>query len=204
MTCSRSLTTRKDGGPVRDDLHTLPADLPVPVDDGAAAHLPGRRLPSIALPSTDGHLVQLDALGSGWSVLYCYPRTARPEEPGPPQWDAIPGARGCTPQACSYRDHHAELRALGAHVFGLSTQSTPYQQEMVRRLHLPFAVLSDAEFRLTEALSLPTFQAGGMRLLKRLTLLAHGGRIEACFYPVFPPDADAARVLAWLRRVEPR
>jgi peroxiredoxin len=187
----------------RDDLHTLPADLPVPVDDGAAAHLTGRRLPAIALPSTGGHLVRLDSLGPGWTVLYCYPRTGRPDEPGPPQWDTIPGARGCTPQACSYRDHHAELRALGARVFGVSTQPTPYQQEMVRRLHLPYDVLSDAEFRLADALRLPTFEAGGMRLLKRVTLLVLGDRIEGCFYPVFPPDADAGRVVAWLRERPP-
>jgi len=183
----------------REDLYKLPADMPVPVDDGAALHLPGRRLPTLKLPSTAGRQVQLDALGSGWTVLYCYPRTGRPDEPGPPTWDAIPGARGCTPQACSYRDHHAELQALGAQVFGLSTQTTAYQQEMAARLHLPYEVLSDAEFRLTDALALPTFEAGGIRLLKRLTLLIHAGRIEACFYPVFPPDADAGHVLAWLR-----
>jgi peroxiredoxin len=129
-------------------------------------------------------------------VLYAYPRTGHPDEPGPPDWDAIPGARGCTPQACSYRDHHAELRALGAQVFGLSTQTTAYQQEMAQRLQLPYEVLGDAEFRLTEALTLPTFEAGGMRLLKRFTLLVHAGRIEACFYPVFPPDADSASNIA--------
>ncbi len=183
----------------REDLYTLPADLPVPVDDGAALHLTGQRLPALSLPSTAGRQVQLDTLESEWTVLYCYPRTGRPHEPGPPAWDAIPGARGCTPQACSYRDHYAELRALGAQVFGLSTQTTAYQQEMAQRLHLPYEVLSDAEFRLTEALALPTFEAGGMRLLKRLTLLIHAGRIEACFYPVFPPDADAEHVVAWLR-----
>lgn len=183
----------------RTDFYNLPDDLPVPVDDGAARHLPGRRLPALALPSTAGRQVRLDALGGGWTVLYCYPRTGRPDDPGPPAWDAIPGARGCTPQACSYRDHHAELRGLGARVFGVSTQPTAYQQEMAQRLHLPYEVLSDAEFQLTEALALPTFEAGGMRLLKRLTLLVHAGRIEACFYPVFPPDADAEHVLAWLR-----
>lgn len=183
----------------RDDLYTLPPDLPIPLDDGAAAHLPGLSLPPLGLSSTSGREVRLDALGPGWTILYCYPRTGHPDEPGPPEWDAIPGARGCTPQACSYRDHAAELRAIGAQVYGVSTQRTEYQQELVRRLHLPFDVLSDAEFRLTDALRLPTFEAGGMRLLKRLTLLVHGDRIEASFYPVFPPDADAPRVLAWLR-----
>ncbi len=184
---------------MRDDLYALPAGLAVPVDDGAAAHLEGRELPSIALQSTAGCAVQLDSFGAGWTILYCYPRTGRPEESAPPTWDSIPGARGCTPQACSYRDHHAELRALGAQVYGVSTQATAYQQEMVERLHLPYEVLSDAEFLLTDALSLPTFVAGGMRLLKRLTLLARANRIERCFYPVFPPDADAGRVLTWLR-----
>jgi peroxiredoxin len=189
---------------VREDLYTLPSDLPVPVDDGAARHLVGRWLPALSLPSTTDRQVHLDALGDGWAVLYCYPRTGRPDEAGPPAWDAIPGARGCTPQACSYRDHYAELHALGAQVFGVSTQTTAYQQEMARRLHLPYEVLSDAEFRLTEALALPTFEAGGMRLLKRLTLLIHSGRIEACFYPVFPPNADAEHVLAWLRQQHQR
>ena len=183
----------------RDSLYALPADLPVPVDDGAAAHLPGQRLPPITLPSTAGRSVQLNALGSGWTVLYCYPRTGRPEEPLPPGWDAIPGARGCTPQACSYRDHHAALQALGVQVFGISTQLTDYQQELVRRLDLPYEVLSDAAFHLTDTLALPTFEAGGTRLLKRLTLLVRGDRIEACFYPVFQPDADAQQALTWLR-----
>ena len=183
----------------RDDLYTLPPNLPVPVDDGAASHLPGRELPDIALPSTSGRLVRLRGLGAGATVFYCYPGTGRPEEPAPPAWDSIPGARGCTPQTCSYRDHYAELRALGASVFGISTQPTAYQQEMAERLHLPFEVLSDAAGRLTEALRLPTFEVEGMRLLKRLTLVTRDGRIETCFYPVFPPDADAERVLRWLR-----
>jgi peroxiredoxin len=169
------------------------------MDDGAARHLPGSLLPALSLRSTAGRQVALDALGAGWSVIYCYPRTGRPDEPGPPAWDAIPGARGCTPQSCGYRDRHAELRGLGAEVFGLSTQSTAYQREMAERLHLPFEVLSDAEFRLTEALGLPTFEAAGMRLLKRLTLVVRAGRVETCFYPVFPPDADADHVHAWLR-----
>jgi len=183
----------------RDDLYALPPDLPVPTDDGAAAHLAGRALPAIALPSTGSVRVRLDALGPDWTVLYCYPRTGRPEEPGPPAWDAIPGARGCTPQACSYRDHAAELRGLHARVYGVSTQTTEYQQELVTRLHLPYEVLSDAEHRLTDALHLPTFEVDSMRLLKRLTLLVRDGRIEECFYPVFPPHDDAPRVVAWLR-----
>jgi len=181
-------------------MYTLPRDLPVPVDDGAARHLVGLELPDIALPSTSGRSVWLREAGPGTTVFYCYPRTGRPDEPGPPAWDQIPGARGCTPQACSYRDRHAELRTLGASVFGISTQSTGYQQEMAERLHLPFEVLSDAEGRLTDALRLPTFEVEGLRLLKRHTLLVRNGRIEACFYPVFPPDADAEHVVAWLRQ----
>jgi len=183
----------------KDDLHTLPTGLPVPVDDGAARHLVGRSLPAVELPSTGGQHVRLDASGPGWTVLYCYPRTGRPDVDPPPGWDDVPGARGCTPQACSYRDHYAELMALGARVYGMSTQTTEYQQEMATRLHLPFPVLSDAEFRLTDALGLPTFEIQGIRLLRRLTLLVRANRIEHCFYPVFPPDADAEQVLDWLR-----
>jgi peroxiredoxin len=183
-----------------DNLHAPPRDLPAPVDDGAARHLVGLSLPALALPSTAGRLVDLSAPGTGVTVLYCYSRTGHPNEPLPAGWDAIPGARGCTPQACSYRDHQAELQALGAAVYGVSTQSTAYQQEMVARLHLPFEVLSDAAGRFTDALRLPTFEAGGERLLKRLTLVTRGGRIEACFYPIFPSDADVPAVLAWLRK----
>jgi len=183
----------------RLDLYTLPAGLPVPVDDGAARHLPGRRMPAVMLPATSGPPVHLDALGPGWSVLYCYPRTGRPDVGPPPAWDDIPSARGCTPQSCHYRDHYAELRSLGARVYGVSTQTTDYQQEMAARLHLPFPVLSDAGLELTTALDLPTFEVEGMRLLRRLTLLVRDDRIEDCFYPVFPPDADADRVLDWLK-----
>jgi peroxiredoxin len=183
----------------RDDLYSLPPNLPVPTDDGAARHLPGRRMPAVTLRSTAGRAVRLDALGTGWSVLYCYPRTGRPEAGPPPGWDDVPGARGCTPQACRYRDHYADLKALDAQVYGISTQTTDYQQEMAERLHLPFEVLSDADFRLTDALALPTFEIEGIRMLRRLTLLVRGNRIEHCFYPVFPPDADADQVLDWLR-----
>lgn len=184
-----------------DNLHAPVSNLPAPVDDGGARHLVGLPLPALALPATTGRLVDLGALGPGVTVLYCYSRTGRPDEPLPAGWDAIPGARGCTPQACSYRDHHTELQALGAAVYGVSTQSTVHQQEMKARLHLPFEVLSDAAGRFADALWLPTFEAGGERLLKRLTLITRGGRIEACFYPIFPSDADVPAVLAWLRSV---
>ena len=176
----------------------LPADLPVPIDDGACDHLPGRRLPALTLPATDGSAVDLSAL-SGRSVVYVYPRTGRPDQPLPTGWDEIPGARGCTPQSCAYRDLAAELNALGARVFGLSSQDTAYQQEAVARLHLPFPLLSDEGLELATALSLPTFEVDGMTLIKRLTLIINDGAIETVFYPVFPPDADAANVAAWLR-----
>jgi peroxiredoxin len=180
-----------------DNLHELPADLPVPEDDGACAHLPGLRLPSLRLPATDGRSVDLAAL-PGRTVVYCYPRTGRPDQPPPDGWDAIPGARGCTPEACGFRDHHAELRARGAAVFGLSTQETAYQQEAAERLHLPFALLSDAGLRFAHALRLPTFDVEGMTLIKRLTLALRDGAVEHVFYPVFPPDSHAEEVLAWL------
>ena len=133
-------------------------------------------------------------------MIYCYPRTGRPGEPLPDGWDAIPGARGCTPQSCAFRDHHRELADLGAEVYGLSTQTTDYQREMAERLHLPFEVLSDARFALTDALGLPTFEVDGMRLIKRLTLMIRDGRIEHVFYPVFPPNESAAQVIGWLER----
>jgi peroxiredoxin len=181
-------------------LTELPADLPAPVDDGACDHLPGLAMPSIRLPSTAGRLVDLGALPGPRTVIYCYPRTGVPGQPSPDGWDLIPGARGCTPQSCAFRDHHQELVALGAEVYGLSTQTTAYQREVVDRLHLPFEVLSDANFALTDALRLPTFEAAGMRLIRRLTLIVRDGRIEHVFYPVFPPDESAARVIAWLER----
>jgi peroxiredoxin len=181
------------------DPNILPADLPVPVDDGAARHLAGMRLPSLPLAATDGAEVDLAKL-AGRTVVYIYPRTGRPGVAIPERWDAIPGARGCTPQSCSFRDHFAELKSLGvARVFGLSTQDTDYQREAVDRLHLPFAILSDAALRLTRALSLPTFEFAGMTLLKRMVLIIDDGVIAKAFYPVFPPDESAAVVVGWLR-----
>jgi peroxiredoxin len=180
-----------------DDLHALPDDLPVPLDDGAADHLLGMALPAVPLLATSGEWVDLAAL-SGWSVVYCYPRTGRPDHDLPAGWNAIPGARGCTPQSCAFRDHHAELAALGAGVFGLSSQETAYQREAAARLHLPFPLLSDAGLAFARALRLPTFETSGMTLLKRLTLIARDGTIARVHYPVFPPDADAGRVVAWL------
>jgi peroxiredoxin len=183
------------------DPTVLPPGLPRPEDDGAARHLPGRRIPDVALPATDGSSVRLAEARPRRVVVYAYPHTARPGEGTlTDDWDLIPGARGCTPEACGFRDHHAELDAAGAEVFGLSTQTTSHQRELVERLHLPFPILSDAELRLTAALELPTFEAGGHTLLRRLTLVLRDGAIEHVWYPVFPPDRHAEEVLAWLRR----
>jgi peroxiredoxin len=182
-----------------DDIHTLPDDLPVPEDDGAADHLLDAAVPPMALPATTGETIDLAAL-TGRTVLFCYPRTGRPDEELPPGWNAIPGARGCTPEACGFRDAHAQFAELGVRVLALSTQPGDYQREMAERLHLPFPVLSDEELELTRALRLPTFETSGMTLLKRLTLVIDDGRIEHVFYPVFPPDSHAAEVVTWLRR----
>jgi peroxiredoxin len=182
------------------DPTVLPDDLPVPDDDGATDHLPGMALPPVALPSTDGDRVRLGAL-EGVSVVFAYPRTGRPgEEPpgGEEGWNAIPGARGCTPEACSFRDKRARFAERGARVFGLSTQDTDYQREAVERLNLPYPLLSDARLELTRALRLPTFEAGGLTLIKRLTLIVRDGTIADVVYPVFPPDRGAALAMARL------
>jgi peroxiredoxin len=179
------------------DPHQLPPDLPVPTDDGAADHLPGIELPDLNLPASDGTEVILREAGATL-VLYIYPRTAVPGQPLPPGWDEIPGARGCTPQNCSFRDLHGELRALGATVYGLSAQDLREQREFAEREGIPYPLLNDLGFRLDEAIGLPTFEAGGMRLYKRLTAIAVEDRIERIFYPVFPPDRNAAEVLEWL------
>jgi len=177
----------------------LPDNLPVPQDDGAARHLKGLRLPDLALASTDGAAVYLSRL-KGRTVVYVYPRTGRPGVPAPDGWDAIPGARGCTPQSCSFRDHFADLKRLDvAQLFGLSTQDGEYQREAVERLHLPFAILSDEGLALTRALRLPTFSVGGMTLLKRMVWVIDDGVISHVFYPVFPADRSAEAVVAWLR-----
>jgi peroxiredoxin len=183
-----------------DDLYTLPKDLPVPVDDGAARHLPHAMVPPIALKSTRGREVVLaEESQRGRVVVYAYPRTGEPDKDTPPGWDAVPGARGCTPQSCGFRDLHAQFGALGVTVYGLSTQTTEYQREMANRVHLPFEVLSDASLRFARALKLPTFEIVGMTLLKRLTLVLSRGEVEHVFYPVFPPDQSARTVLTWLR-----
>jgi len=185
--------------PGTHDPSVLPPDLPVPQDDGRARHLSGAKLPDIALPATGGGAVNLSKL-KGRTVLYIYPRTGVPGVDPPPGWNEIPGARSCTPQSCGFRDHFAELKALGvAHVFGLSTQATAYQQEAAVRLHLPFRLLSDAALDFATGLHLPLFMTAGMTLLARMALVIDDGTIVKVFYPVFPPDQNAAEVIAWLR-----
>ncbi len=172
--------------------------IPAPADDGAARHLPGMKVPSVPLPATDGTTVDLSLL-PGIVVVFAYPRTGRPGIANPEGWDLIPGARGCSPQSCAFRDQFGELTALGVgRLFGLSTQSTEYQCEAAERLHLPFPILSDVKFRFADSLRLPTFETSGMRLLKRLTLVVSDGVIEHVFYPVFPPDRNASDVAKWL------
>jgi peroxiredoxin len=180
------------------DPTVLPASLPVPEDDGAADHLEGRLVPPLFLETTHGEL-NLAAAAAELLVLYVYPRTGRPGFQPPQGWDETPGARGCTPQSCGFRDWGAELRELGATVVGLSAQTIEEQREVVERLRLPHAVAADPELRLAEALRLPTFEFDGQRLYKRLALIAEEGRIVKVIYPVFPPDENAAEVVAWLR-----
>jgi len=187
-------------GTVNADYTQLPPDLPVPEDDGAADHLLGQPLPDLRLPSTLGGRLDLAAAARSRLVGYVYPRTGTPDEPLPDGWDDIPGARGCTPQSCAYRDSLAEFSTLDATVVGISAQAPEEQSEFAEREHIPFALLSDADLHLAAALGLPTFEFGGMTLYKRLTLVAEANRIVKVFYQVFPPDRDAAEVLGWLSR----
>jgi peroxiredoxin len=188
-----------------DDYAALPPGLPVPEDDGAAGHLPGLELPpGLSLPSTQGEDVDLAAAAAkGTLVLYVYPRTGVPGEPLPAGWDDIPGARGCTPQSCAYRDSLAEFGTLGAMVVGLSAQTPAEQAEFAERQGIPYPLLADPDLRLAGALRLPTFEVEGMTLYRRLTMVVEDGRVARAFYPVFPPDRDAGEVLAWLRDRRP-
>ena len=179
------------------NLLDLPANLPVPENDGKTDHLVGMKLADVELTSTQGKRVNIGQI-SGKLVIFCYPRTGKPGVALPEGWDKIPGARGCTPQSCSFRDRYNELKQLGAELFGLSTQSTEYQQEMAERLHLPFEVLSDDEFKFSKAMKLPLFEVGRMQLIKRITMIAIDGVIVTVNYPVFPSDSDAVWVVDWL------
>lgn len=182
------------------DLNQLPADLPVPQDDGACDHLSQTKIPKVVLYSTGNHQVDLQKQAQKPTVLFFYPRTGEPGKPAPVDWDLIPGARGCTPQSCGFRDLYSEFKAAGYEVFGLSSQDTTYQKEFVQRNHIPFQILSDMDFKLTDALKLPTFQYGGQRLIKRMALILNEGKIIKVFYPVFPPNKNAETVLNWIKR----
>ena len=175
----------------------LPDDLPVPIDDGSAKHLDGATWPDISFSSTSQEIVNLKQL-AGSIVVYVYPMTGRPDISLPDGWDTIPGARGCTPQSCSFRDHYLGLQALNSRIYGLSSQTSDYQLEAKERLHLPFDLLSDNELLLKKALKLPTFEVEGKELYKRITLIINRNKIEKVFYPVFPPDENADNVIAWL------
>ena len=188
-----------------NDFASLPPDLPVPEDDGAADHLPGAELPSLSLPVAGGG--QFDFRGSeaaGTLVAFVYPGTGTPGRELPPGWDDIPGARGCTPQTCAFRDRHAELAGLGATVVGISAMDPGEQADFAEREEIPYPLLNDGPLALRDQLGLPTFDVLGTTLYKRLTLIARRGRIEKVFYPVFPPDRNAADVEAWLRAASPR
>jgi peroxiredoxin len=185
------------------DYTTLPEGLPAPEDDGAADHLPGAEMPHLSLPSTAGSELDLRQESEGTLVLYIYPRTGKPDEPLLPGWDDIPGARGCTPESCSFRDHAAEIERLGAHVLGLSAQSLEDQHEFAERVHLPYPILSDPQLELAKALDLPTFETSGLRLYKRITLIVREHQIVRVFYPVFPPDEAAANVVRYLTGAGP-
>jgi peroxiredoxin len=176
------------------DVYALPPDLPVPEDDGAADHLAGLELPDLELDSSDGRVNVRD-----FDVIYVYPRAGRPGRDLPPGWDETPGARGCTPQSCAFRDAHSDLAALGVRVAGLSAQDLDDQREFAERNHMPFPVVSDPDLRLGIALDLPTFEIAGLTLYKRCTLVAEDARIVKVFYPVFPPDANAGDLLRWLQ-----
>lgn len=180
------------------NLNQLPENLPVPEDDGSTDHLKGMKLPNLSLNATTGVAINLSQIKDKL-VIYCYPMTGQPNVPLPEGWDEIPGARGCTPQSCSYRNHYQELKLLGAEVVGLSVQSTGYQKEMADRLHLPFPIISDEDFAFQKALNIPTFSVAGITLLKRVTLIANDGVIEAVHFPIFPSDSDPAWVMEYLK-----
>jgi peroxiredoxin len=183
---------------VSSGYQDMPGNLPVPEDDGAANHLRGSEVPGLSLPSTLGGHLDLASAAGGLVVVYVYPRTGRPGEPLPEGWDEVPGARGCTPQSCAFRDHVQDLAAYGASVIGISAQLLNEQREFAEREHIPYPLLSDSDFQLAGALGLPTFDVAGMRLYRRLTFIARERHIEKVFYPVFPPERDASDVLAWL------
>ena len=189
--------------PTSRELTELPPNLPAPVDDGAADHLPGLAIPEVALRSTNGEFVDISSLAADRCVLFIYPRMGRPGEELPPGWDSTPGARGCTPQSCAFRDRHDAFRDMGYAIAGVSSQSPEDQAEAVERLHLPFQLLSDPDLELAARIDLPKFEIAGLRLYKRTTLVVEQGTIAKVLYPVFPPQHNAEEVLKWLARRGP-
>ncbi len=187
----------KEPEEMQNNYESLPDNLPIPVDDGACDHLVGMQLPNLKLKATSGGRINLSKI-AGKVVVYCYPMTGQPGVPLPEGWDSIPGARGCTPQSCAFRDHHTQILQLGARVFGLSTQNSDYQKELALRLQLPFPILSDHAFEFCDALRLPTFTAAGKKLLKRVTIVSNGNSIESVHYPVFPSNTDPQWVIEHL------
>ncbi len=181
------------------DLMNLPSNLPIPEDDGACDHLSGMRVPSIQLLSTAERMVDLALESKKPTVVFIYPRTGEPNKPAPSDWDLIPGARGCTPQSCGFRDLHKEFEREGFNVYGLSSQDSDYQKEFARRNHIPFEILSDKDFKFTDALNLPTFKYNSVRLIKRMAFILQDGKFKKVFYPVFPPNENAEAVLQWVR-----
>jgi peroxiredoxin len=181
----------------QDVLLSIPKDLPIPLNDGACEHLEKMLLPNVSLWSTDNQEITLSCL-SGWNVIFCYPMTGRPGFAIPEGWVQIPGAAGCTPQVCSYREHHSEFKRNSVGVYGISTQTPEAQKEAVNRLELSYPLLSDANHSFSSALKLPLLEVGGLKLIKRLTLILNNGVIKKCFYPVFPPDKNVVEVMDWL------
>lgn len=182
------------------DLNTLPDNLPIPLDDGACDHLKNLLLPEIELETTAGRFVNIKELTKKPTIIFFYPRTGEADKPTPADWDLIPGARGCTPQSCGFRDLNQEFIKLGFQVFGLSSQNSDYQKEFVSRNHIPFEILSDEKFELTEQMNLPTFSFNGIRLIKRMAWIVENSKISHVFYPVFPPNENASFVLNWLNK----
>jgi peroxiredoxin len=189
---------------MRQNLNELPANLPRPIDDGLTDHLKGHAIPEIQLRSTDDVQVDLGKAFQTPTVLFIYPRAGSPLETNtnPELWDSIPGARGCTPHSCAFRDLIQDFKALGVNVYGLSMQSPVVQKEFVQRNHISFPILSDSEYLLTDSLKLPTFEFNGARLIKRMAFFIEHGKIQKVFYPVFPPDKNAEEVLNWLKEQE--
>lgn len=190
------ITVQNSHSPL-DVLSSIPEDLPIPANDGMCEHLENMWLPDISLMSTDDQKINLSSL-SGWNVVFCYPMTGRPGFSIPEGWVQIPGAAGCTPQVCSYRENHSEFKRNGVGIYGISAQTSEAQKEAVNRLELPYSLLSDADHSFSSALRLPLLEVGGLKLIKRLTLIFKDGEIKKCFYPVFPPDKNVVEVVAWL------